>query len=147
MAREARLWEWLRDGLKGLEGLHLRRLENLVMEGDPDVTGCWAGQYFELELKGCDRPAHPASQLVFDVRRAQVIYHHRRWRCGGRNWLYVRVGRGREIRRYLIPGMYAGRLEAGVTEGDLAGLSVLHPSHSAQDCLARAVQRDEGDST
>ena len=66
MAREVRLWEWLRDGLRGTDGLHMRRVENLVSEGDPDVDGCWHGRYFELELKG----VVPAQDLYWSPRPA-----------------------------------------------------------------------------
>lgn len=138
MAREVRLWEWLRDGLRGTEGLHMRRVENLVSEGDPDVDGCWMGRYFELELKGCDRPAKDG-KLDFDVRQSQVVWHRRRWRCGGNIWLYVRVGRGRDVRRYLVPACLTGRVKEGVTEAELATLSVLPPDHSAAELLAQAV--------
>lgn len=138
MAREVRLWEWLRDGLRGVEGLHMRRVENLVSEGDPDVDGCWQGRYFELELKGCDRPARDGL-LDFDVRQSQVVWHRRRWRCGGNVWLYVRVGKGRDVRRYLVPGCQTGRVKEGVTEADLALMSVLPPGHAPIDVLRTAV--------
>lgn len=138
MAREVRLWEWLRDGLRGTDGLHMRRVENLASDGDPDVDGCWQGRYFELELKGCDRPARDGS-LDFDVRQSQVVWHRRRWRCGGNVWLYVRVGKGRDVRRYLVPGSLTGQVKAGVTEAELAALSVLPPGHSAAELLAQAV--------
>lgn len=138
MAREVRLWEWLRDSLRGTEGLHMRRVENLVSEGDPDVDGCWQGRYFELELKGCDRPAKDGP-LSFDVRQSQVIWHRRRWKCGGNIWLYIRVGKGREVRRYLVPGNLTGRVQEGVTEAELARMSVLPPGHTAAELLAQAI--------
>ncbi len=138
MAREVRLWEWLRDGLRGVEGLHMRRVENLVSEGDPDVDGCWKGRYFELELKGCDRPARDGL-LDFDVRQSQVVWHRRRWKCGGNVWLYVRVGKGRDVRRYLVPGSKTALVKEGVTEEALAALSVLPSDHRPIDLLARAV--------
>jgi hypothetical protein len=138
MAREVRLWEWLKDNLRGTEGLHMRRVENLVSEGDPDVDGCWLGRYFELELKGCDRPVKDGL-LNFDVRQSQVIWHRRRWKCGGNVWLYIRVGKGREIKRYLIPGSLTGRVREGVTEAQLAELSVLPCGHSATELLQQAI--------
>ena len=141
MAREVRLWEWLRDGLRGTPGLHMRRVENLVSEGDPDVDGCWQGRYFELELKGANRPAK-GGQLVFDVRQSQVVWARRRWLCGGRLWLYARVGQGRDVRRYLVPGSLTGRVAAGVTEEELAELAVLPPDHTALELLRRAIVRD-----
>jgi len=143
VAREVRLWEWLRYGLRGVEGLHMRRVENLVGDGDPDVDGCWRGRYFELELKGCDRPAKDG-RLDFDVRQSQVVWHRRRWRCGGNVWLYVRVGKGRDVRRYLVPGGLTGRVKEGVTEAELAAMSLLPPDHRPADLLGRAVERPAG---
>lgn len=145
MAREVRLWEWLRDGLRSVPDLHMRRVENLVSEGDPDVDGCWAGRYFELELKGCDRPKRDGS-LDFEIRQSQAIWHRKRWRCGGNLWLYVRVGLGRGTRRYLIPGCHTYGLrqkqeKEGIVEAELAALSTLPPGHTAIELLERAAQR------
>lgn len=141
MARETRLWDWLRDGLGGKPGLHMRRVENGISEGDPDVDGCWEGRYFELELKGCNRPANPATPLAIEVRQAQVVWARRRWKCGGNVWLYVRVGFGRDVRRYLVPGSLATIVRDGVTEEQLRGMSVLPPDHSATQLLERACRR------
>jgi len=138
VAREVRLWEWLRDGLRGTAGLHMRRVENLVGDGDPDVDGCYQGSYFEAELKGCDRPVR-GGLLGFEVRQSQVIWHRKRWRAGGNIWLYVRVGKGREIKRYLVPAKHTARIKEGVTEQELADLAVLPPDHSAADFLRRVV--------
>ncbi|ATS92232.1 hypothetical protein [Stenotrophomonas phage DLP4] len=134
MAREVRLWEWLRDQLRGTPGLHMRRVENLVSSGDPDVDGCWNGLYFELELKGCDRPKRDGL-LGFEVRQAQVVWHRKRWRCGGNTWIYARVGKGRDVLRYLVPGFKAQELADGVTEARLAEMSVLAPTHGAKELL------------
>lgn len=138
MAREVRLWEWLRDQLRGTEGLHMRRVENLVSEGDPDVDGCWNGRYFELELKGCNRPKQ-GGLLDFDVRQSQVIWHRKRWRCGGNVWLYARVGMGRDVRRYLVPGFKTALVKEGVTEEQLAAMAVLPPDHTALELLRFAT--------
>lgn len=54
MVWEVRFWEWLWDWLKGIVGLYMWWVENLVSLGDLDVDGCWNGLYFEFELKGCD---------------------------------------------------------------------------------------------
>lgn len=138
MAREVRLWEWMRDNLKTVKFLHMRRVENLVSEGDPDVDGCWAGRYFELELKGCDRPK-TGGLLTFDIRQSQVIWHRKRWRAGGNLWLYIRVGKGRDVKRYLVPACHTPRVKEGVTEAELAALAVLPPDHSATEMLVVAV--------
>ncbi len=120
----------------------MRRVENMVGDGDPDVDGCWKGRYFELELKGCDRPAKDGS-LNFDVRQSQVIWHRRRWKCGGNIWLYIRVGKGRDVRRYLVPGNLTGQVKEGMTEADLARVSVLPPGHSAAELLEQAVDSSQ----
>lgn len=142
MARENRLWDWLRRELRGVEDLHMRRVENLAGEGDPDVEGCHRGCYFELELKGCDRPKNPDTQLDFEVRQSQVLWHRRRWRAGGNVWLYVRVGIGHGVRRYLVPGSLTATVKEGVTEAQLAELSVLPPDHGAMQLLERARKRE-----
>lgn len=142
MAREVRLWEWLRDGLRGVEGLHMRRVENLVGDGDPDVDGCWHGRYFELELKGSDRPAR-GGPLDFDVRQSQVVWHRRRWKCGGNIWLYIRVGKGREVKRYLVPASLTAQVKAGVTEEALAAMAVLPASHTPLQLIERACSTQD----
>lgn len=136
MAREVRLWEFLRDGLRGLPGLHMRRVENLVSSGDPDVDGCYNGRYFEIELKGLDRPKRQGTPLDLGIRKSQVVWHRRRTRCGGNNWLYVRVGQGADLRRYLVRGCHVPALEASPpTEAALEKLSVLPSCHTAEQVL------------
>lgn len=136
MAREVRLWEFLRDGLKGTPGLHMRRVENLVSSGDPDVDGCHNGRYFEIELKGLDRPARAETPLDLGIRKSQVVWHRKRTRCGGNNWLYVRVGLGTSLRRYLVRGGLIPLLELSpVTEAALEKLAVLPPVHTAEQVL------------
>ena len=145
MAREVRLWEWMREGLRGVGGLHMVRVENMASVGDPDVEGCYRGDYFEVELKGCDRPKRPDSILDFEVRRSQLIYHRERSRCGGNTWLYARVGADRAIRRYLVPGCHVYDVDwPRLTEArlaDLAALSGLPPIHSVLELLDRISKR------
>lgn len=138
MAREVRLWEFLRDGLKGVPGLHMRRIENLVSSGDPDVDGCYNGCYFEIELKGCDRPKNSGTLLDLGIRKSQVVWHRKRVRAGGNIWLYVRVGQGAGLRKYLIPGKFTGGLEAvSLMESELLELAVLPPQHTAEQALLK----------
>lgn len=144
MAREARLWTWLSNGLKGLGGLHMRRVENIAEDGGPDVDGCYMGRYFELELKGCDRPAR-GGPLDLKVRLSQGLWHRRRWSCGGNVWLYVRVGSGRDVKRYLLPGKLTRQislLDVMPTEEELLHLSVLPPNHHQRELLDRACSRE-----
>lgn len=141
MARETRLWDWLRDGLKLKRLLHMRRVENRVSEGDPDVDGCWDGKYFELELKGTNRPKDPATKLDIEVRQAQVLWARRRWIAGGNVWVYVRVGFGADVLRYLVPGSLIAIVKDGVTEEQLRLMSVLPPNHTPSQLLERACRR------
>lgn len=120
----------------------MRRVENLVSEGDPDVDGCWNGRYFELELKGCDRPVR-GGVLDFEVRQSQVIWHRKRWRAGGNIWLYIRVGKARDTKRYLIPAAYTARVKEGLTEQELVELSALPPDHIPLELLQKASIRLE----
>lgn len=140
MAREVRLWEWMRDNLKTVPLLHMRRVENMVSTGDPDVDGCWNGDYFELELKGCDRPAKPGSILNFEIRQSQVLFHRKRVRAGGRIWVYIRVGKGLSTARYLIPSNFLQQIQEGVQEEVLASMAVLPPNHTAIEMLRRAIR-------
>lgn len=135
MAQEVRLWEWLRDNTKAVKGLHMRRVENRVGDGDPDVDGCLLGKYFELELKGCPRPK-TGGKLDFEVRRSQVLWHRRRVRAGGNIWAYIRVGIGREVKRYLVSSIHMPELFEGVTEIRLSELCALDPDHSPDKLLA-----------
>jgi hypothetical protein len=138
VAREVRLWEFLRDGLKGVAGLHMRRVENQVSSGDPDVDGCYSGRYFEIELKGLDRPARASTPLDLGIRKSQVIWHRKRVRAGGNIWLYIRVGKDRDLRKYLVPGSLTGILEANPpTEEALEKLAVLPPIHTATQVLSK----------
>lgn len=141
MAREVRLWEWLRDGLRAVPLLHMRRVENMVSTGDPDVDGCWNGDYFELELKGCDRPVRADSLLTFDIRQSQVLFHRKRWRAGGRIWIYIRVGKDRATMRYLIPSSHMQELSLGVTEERLRQMTALPLVHDQMDLLRMAVTK------
>lgn len=141
MAREVRLWEWLRDGLRSESNLHLWRVENSAGSGDPDVNGCYLGFNFQLELKGCGRPKL-GGKLDFEVRISQKIWHRNHWRAGGNSWFYIRVGMGAEVARYLVPAVHADELMRGVTEEALAALSVLPKDHDQHDLLMRARRRE-----
>ncbi len=141
MAREVRLWEFIRDGLKGTPGLHMRRVENLVSTGDPDVDGCYEGDYFEVELKGCNRPARPETELDYEVRVSQIAWHRRRGRAGGNTWLYIRVGMGKDLAKYLVPGRFVKAVAQGMTEGELASIAVLPKNHTPQQLLTKIRRR------
>lgn len=142
MSNESRLWEFFRDGLKGVPGLHMRRVENLVSSGDPDVDGCYGGRYFEIELKGCNRPKRLETPLDFEVRQSQVIWHRLRSKAGGNTWLYIRVGLGKDLCKYLVPGSHAQEFRDSMpTEAALAALSVIPARHTARDVLNAIIAK------
>ena len=145
MAREHNLWTWFREGLKGQPGLHVKRVENAVSQGDPDLQGCWCGTYFEVELKGLDRPSRPETELDVGLRTAQVSYLETRVACGGNAWVYVRVGRDRTTRRYLVKARHVRLLEAGLTEEALALLADLPGVHRPLTALTHMVTREGGE--
>ena len=142
MARETRLWEWLQESWRKVPGLHVRRIENLVSSGDPDVAGCFAGSYFEIELKGLDRPARDTTDLHVGLRTEQTRYLEKRTACGGNAWVYIRVGLGRGLRRYLVPARFVQPLILGLTEAALAGLAELPGQHSTMDVLRHVTARE-----
>lgn len=103
--REASLWKWLKEGTRRhYPDLDLRRVENGVERGTPDVEGCWKGWQFWIELKCCDRPKDP--DLPFKVRfePAQLPWLRRRTRAGGSCWVLLQLGSGQTAVRYLVPG-------------------------------------------
>lgn len=132
MTRETSLWNWLKRVSKdpdfGIAHLHMGRVENSVARGMPDVEGfLHGGNQFWIELKSATRPKHPQTPVRFAVRdrEAQVEWLKKRCRLGGRAWLLLQVGSGPERRLYLVNGMLAKKVYAGVTESRLRSMSVL----------------------
>jgi hypothetical protein len=144
MAYEKNLWGWMRDHKRTMPDLELDRVENPCMRGMSDANGIYSGSEFWAELKGARRPVRPTTRLRFELSEWQVNWLHRRWRAGGRVWVYVRVGEGSRIARYVVcpgePG-HLERLQAGVTEAELAAMSLLPPNHSFQDAIHRFAHR------
>lgn len=139
MAREVRLWEWLRDATRPIEGLHICRVENSVLPGYPDVEGCYQGRGFHIELKGCERRANGTICDFEGISPEQRVWLHRRRLCGGWAWVYIRVGIRQTLKRYLISGEHAIEIQPGLPESRLAELSVLHPEHDARTVVLAAV--------
>jgi hypothetical protein len=78
MALESSLWQKVRKGGVALKLLghevHLRRLENSVGTGDPDVNGCINGPHtFDIELKSEPRPARASTPIRPKVKPSQSI--------------------------------------------------------------------------
>lgn len=125
---ETSLWDWLKLSNVGLDReLHMRRVENLVGVGDPDVSGCLLGDYFDLELKTADRPARASTVILNSsskyVRPEQKVWHRCRWLAGGNNFVLLQVGSGGYGKYYLLPGLYIRAIE-DKTEEQLQDLSV-----------------------
>lgn len=115
-ARESGLWTYLRDADMSLE-MDLRRVENVIENGTPDVEGIVHGRApFHIELKRCDRPARPMTSLRVKWQPGQVEWLHRRWIMGGLCWVLLAVGQGAQRRIYLIRGDLAGCIRMGQPE-------------------------------
>lgn len=128
MAYERNLWMWLREQAKPMlaaKRLHLCRVENSVGPGYPDVEGCLDGHNFHLELKGALRPANPKSPIGMTWQPNQKPWLKKRWSVGGSCFALIRVGKGREIRRYMVRGDQVGELGI-LTEPELDELSLVH---------------------
>lgn len=127
-ASETDLWTWLRAATTSRD-LFIRRIENLVGVGDPDVRGYYVGRPFDIELKTAARPKRPETPVIGKgyVRPEQVVWHRLCWLAGGNNYVLVQVGRGGGAKHYLVPGRDIGKIE-GLSERDLCGLSVLQGS-------------------
>lgn len=143
MAREALLWKWMHERGRVLPMLDMRRVENTLTRGTPDVDLNYWGHQAWVELKGCDSPARATSQLVYELHPLQSMWLRRRWAVGGMSWLYFRVGLGMHVRRYLVAGCRAEELEKPVPEGTLAGMSLLPPGHDFEALLHRVCRRDD----
>lgn len=134
--RESALWAWLRRGAKALKGrAHVRRVENEVVTGDPDVEGCVDGGEFNVELKSCPEPSSTGGVLV-RITEEQINWLRRRRRSGGQAWLLVRVGSSNLARHYLLPGDDLTPLRKTVKEDWLADQCAIDPHASAEDILA-----------
>jgi hypothetical protein len=141
VAREVRLWEWLRDGTIGAPQLHMCRVENGAGLGYPDVEACLRGTNFHLELKGCERKKDGRLGDDFHIRREQALWIRRRTICGGKAFLAVRVGSALRQQRYLIPGKDVLALQETPepTEALLLSLSILKQNVGPLEFLEAAA--------
>lgn len=143
MSMEKSLWTWMRDNSRTMNRLDLQRVENRVSRGMPDVNGFYTYEFW-VELKGALRPVRSTSKLRFELSDFQVRWMQKRWIMGGLAWLYMRVGTGSRISRYIIcpgePG-HLERMQSGVTEADVAAMSLLPPDHTFQEAIYRFAHR------
>lgn len=137
---ETRLWSWLDGGTKRhfKYDLHMNRVENSVMEGMPDVEGCLRRVQFWIELKCERRPSTAGTPIRAKFRPAQPPWLRRRIEAGGRAFVLLQVGSGRDARRYLIRGDKADEMAAGVTEDWLEAESFVHSKAAAKSIVQAA---------
>lgn len=100
--RETSLWQWLKNGTRFAKRLHMRRIENGVGSGDPDVEGCWDGVVFNTELKVGEVDSKGIVKAKFQP--LQRPWLKKRWECGGYSWLLIQI----KSDRYLIKGCDVG---------------------------------------
>lgn len=142
MPYERNLWERLREQSKHLlasKRLHLCRVENTVLPGYPDVEGCLDGKSFHIELKGALRPAGQETPIRVKWQPGQKPWLNRRWSVGGACFLLLRVGRGREIRLYMIRGDQVNEV-GEVPESKLDELSLIHHDADGDEILNCAAK-------
>lgn len=143
MALESALWKRVRNGGTHLKHcgfkVDLKRIENSVGSGHPDVEGCIDGVQIWIELKSEERPKRPTTKIRFRVRASQDIWLQERVRAGFRRcWVLAQVGDAAESRLYLIPGhMYPS---ITTTEAELTRMSVIDPMSSLPNVLLRATE-------
>lgn len=131
--KESSLWGWCKRGADSLKGrAHVRRVENDVVVGDPDVEGCVDGGEFNVELKACPEP-NSAGGVLVRIDEAQINWLRRRRRSGGQAWLLVRVGSSNSARHYLLPGDDLTALRTTVRETWLADRTAVPADISARD--------------
>lgn len=138
IASETSLWRWLRDSLKGMSRriLDMNRVENAAGSGMPDVEGVYRASQFWLELKVAARPKKAETPIdVKHLRPKQVEFLHNRWLAGGCAWILLRVDARSDKALYLIPGIYARQVKAGMTEEKLAELSHCEPQADPHDLI------------
>lgn len=144
MAFESALWKRVKAAGTHLKlcgfGVHLKRIENSVGSGHPDVEGCIDGGQIWLELKSEPRPKRPTTKIRFKVRQSQDIWLQERVRAGCRIcYALLQVGEGRESKLYLVPGHRYPHIIT--TEAELERMSVLRsPTLSLPEILLRAAE-------
>lgn len=138
MARENRLWAWL-SKVKETPRLAIERCENAVSTGTPDVTVCYEGASAFIELKSAARPKRATTPVRFPTRDGQVDWHTAWWEAGASTWWLVQVGQGHERSIYMLAGHWGEQLHKGMTELDLAAVSVLRsPKPSPMEVIVKA---------
>lgn len=125
MTLEKNLWAWLKKGFKEVKvPKDIRRIENMVSVGDPDVEGCIIGVSFNTELKSKARPKRITTKIKTDLTRDQARWLLDRHKAGGITWILIQIGSAHKAKRYLIPGRLGFSLLEKVLETELAALAI-----------------------
>lgn len=96
---ESNLWKWLRNGLKGTDGLHMCRIETSTMSGYPDIEACYKGRNFHIELKTTTGIRDIESLFYTGVSLEQELWARARAQAGGYCFLLIQVGKERFIKK------------------------------------------------
>ncbi len=94
MILESNLWNWLKKA-RGMNDLHMTRIENGVESGFPDVDACYSGVNFQIELK----VARGANNISLGLRPSQKLWINHRTNVGGAVFVLAWVNGD----RWLIP--------------------------------------------
>jgi hypothetical protein len=143
MALESALWKRVRSAGTHLKHcgfkVDLKRIENSVGSGHPDVEGAIDGVQIWIELKSEERPKRTATKIRFKVRTSQDIWLQERVRAGFRQcWVLAQVGDAAASKLYLVPGHLYPNITT--TEAELERMSVIAPTSSLPEILVRATE-------
>lgn len=104
--KERAFWNRVRPGFG--KKVFVKRIENGVSTGDPDVFVMKGGKAIWIELKWADLPVRFTSKLLGKgaVRKDQENWHLEYWHKGGTSYILIGTG-GYD---YLMPGKLADLL-------------------------------------
>lgn len=129
---ESSLWRWLKSAEQDVESpcdLHLRRIENSIAAGTPDVSGTYKGYSFWCELKSLAA----ASDVRCALTTKQAMWLHSRALAGCATYVLLEIN---GTRRYLLPGNVAVDLtERTYTEPELSDVSLINIFDPPIECL------------
>lgn len=127
--RETSLWNWVRKArLVFKRDLRIDRIENSVGRSFPDVEGkLKRSGNFKLELKTEKRPTDPSGRIKVKFQDGQPEWHRKSCAVGDNTFILLQVGSYSKARRYLLPGSYAHKMQAGMTEAQLEDRSIVPP--------------------
>lgn len=117
--KEANLWRWFSQACKSLgPDLFLTRIENDLDSGTPDVHGCYNGKTFWVELKALAKPKNPL-KVSLNLSPGQISWHFNYARSGGKSYVLVQFGSGKDSQKFLIPNQNILQFQEPVTLGAL----------------------------